>query len=118
MNEPKDAIILLYNSVYRGIINYYRFADNFNNLSAKVHFVLKESCVRLLAAKFSTKTQAKIYAVYGKNLKGKDKHGFVKIVLGINTAAFNVKTNDINLRVNAKGISKASLEGLNCAVCD
>lgn len=71
MNEPKDAIILLYNSVYRGIINYYRFADNFNNLSAKVHFVLKESCVRLLAAKFSTKTQAKIYAVYGKNLKEK-----------------------------------------------
>lgn len=118
MHESKDAIILLYNSVYRGIINYYRFADNFNNLSAKIHYVLKESCSRLLAAKFSTKTQAKIFAEYGKDLKGRDKHGFAKIVLGINTAAFNVKTDDINLRVNAKGISKASLEGLNCAVCD
>jgi len=70
MSEPKDAIILLYNSVYRGIMQYYRFADNFNRLSSKVHYVLKESCARLLAAKFKTGTQASIYATYGKNLKG------------------------------------------------
>jgi sulfur transfer complex TusBCD TusB component (DsrH family) len=118
MQESKDAIILLYNSVYRGIMNYYRFADNFNNLSAKVHFILKESCARLLTAKFSAKTQANIFARFGKNLKGNDKHGFCQIILGINTAAFNVKTDDIHLRVNAKGISKASLEGLTCAICD
>ncbi|KAG6899696.1 hypothetical protein C0995_005195 [Termitomyces sp. Mi166 len=105
MQEPKDAIILLYNSVYRGIMQYYRFADNFNRLSSKVHYTLKESCAKLLAAKFKTQTQAKIYAKYGKNLKGKDKHGFVNIVLGINTAAFNVKTDDVALRANAQGIS-------------
>jgi len=118
MGESKDAIILLYNSVYRGITQYYRFADNFNGLSAKVHNVLKESCARLLAAKFKAGTQAKIYSTFGKDLKGKDKHGFVKITLGINTAAFNVKTDDIQLRSNAKGISKASLEGLSCSKCN
>jgi len=118
MNESKDAIILLYNSVYRGITQYYRFADNFNRLSSKVHYILKESCARLLTAKFKAKTQAKIFATYGKNLKGKDKHGFVDIVLGINTAAFNVKVDDVSLRFNAEGISKASLEGLNCALCE
>lgn len=117
MQETKDAIILLYNSVYRGIINYYRFADNFNDLSSKIHYILKESCVRLLAAKFSTHSQTKIYIKFGKDLKGNDRHGFARIVLGINTAAFNVKTDDINLRVNAKGISKTSLEGLSCVTC-
>jgi len=118
MQVPKDAIILLYNSVYRGIIQYYRFADNFNNLSSKVHYILKNSCARLLTAKFKAKSQGEIYAKYGKNLKGKDKHGFINIILGINTAAFNVKTNDIFLRSQAKGISKASLESLTCSVCD
>jgi nicotine oxidoreductase len=118
MREPKDAIILLYNSVYRGIMNYYRFADNFNKLSSKVHYILKESCVRLLTAKFTLKTQAKTYAKYGKSLKGKDKHSFIKVILGINTAAFNTKTNDILLRVNAGGISTATLEGLVCSLCD
>lgn len=118
MGESKDAIILLYNSVYRGIIQYYRFADNFNNLSAKVHYILKESCARLLAAKYKSGTQAKVFSTYDKNLKGKDKHGFVKIVLGINTAAFNIKVDDISLKFNAGGISKASLEGLTCALCE
>lgn len=93
IHESKDTIILWYNSVYRGIIQYYRFADNFNNLSSKVHYILKNSCARLLTAKFKAKSQRGIYAKYGKNLKGKDKHSFVDIILGINTAAFNVKTN-------------------------
>ena len=118
MQESKDAIILLYNSVYKGIIQYYRFADNFNNLSSKVHYILKNSCARLLTAKFKTNTRGGIYAKYGKNLKGMDKHSFVDIILGINTAAFNVKTDDILLRLNSKGISKTTLEGLTSSIYD
>lgn len=100
MQEEKDAIINLYNSVYLCIINYYRFTDNFNNLSSKVHFVLKNSCARLLAAKYKS-TLAKIYKKYGKNFKGENKHGFIDIILGINTAAFNVETDDTMFRFNA-----------------
>jgi len=118
MHESKDAIILLYNSVYRGIMQYYRFADNFNDLSSKVHYILKNSCARLLTAKFKANSQGAIYAEFGKNLKGADKHSFVNIILGINTAAFNVKTGDILLRLNSKGISKTNLEGLTCSICD
>jgi hypothetical protein len=118
MQEEKDAIIVLYNSVYRGIINYYRFVDNFNDLSAKVHYILKNSCAKLLTAKFKAKSQSNIYKAYGKEMKGKGKHAFVKITLGINNAAFNIKVDDVNLRVNAKGISKASLENLACSVCN
>ena len=40
------------------------------------------------------------------------------IILGINTAAFNVKTDDILLRLNSKGISKTTLEGLTSSIYD
>ena len=117
MQENKDVILNFYNSVYRGIINYYRFTDNFNELSSKVHFTLKNSCARLLAAKYKS-TIAKIYKKYGKDLKGNDKQKFIDIYLGINTAAFNVNTNDVMFRFNASGISKSSLENLTCSKCD
>lgn len=39
-------------------------------------------------------------------------------MLGINTAAFNVKVDDVSLRYKAKGISLASLEGLKCSLCE
>lgn len=117
MGEQKDAIILLYNSVYRGIINYYRFSDNFNQMSSRVYYTLKNSCARLLSAKFKL-SQAKIYAKYGKNLKGNDKHAFIRITLGINTNAFSVRTDDTLFRFNAEGISKASLENLVCSICN
>lgn len=117
MGEHKDAIILLYNSVYRDIINYYRFSDNFNQMSSRVYYILKNSCARLLAAKFKL-SQAKIYAKYGKTLKGNDKHAFIQISLGIRTNAFSVRTDDTLFRFNAEGISKASLEGLVCSICD
>jgi hypothetical protein len=116
MSEDKDSIILLYNSVYRGIVNYYRFTDNFNMLSSKVHYILKNSCARLLAAKYKT-SQAKIYKEYGKNMKGDNKHGFINITLGINLAAFSPKANDVLFRFNAEGISKTTLENLSCSIC-
>ena len=118
MKNEKDEIILLYNSVYRGIMNYYRFVHNFNELSSWVHFILKASCAKLLAAKFSMKSQAKVFDKYGKDLKGDNKHGFVKASYGTKLSAFNTNTNDILLRVNAQGISKASLENLVCSVCE
>lgn len=117
MHNDKDAIILQYNSVYRGIINYYRFACNFNDLSAKVHYILKESCAKLLAAKFNLNSQAKVFARFGKDLRGDGKHKFVEVILGINTAAFKVSVDDINLRIFAENISKASLDNLRCAIC-
>lgn len=64
------------------------------------------------------KSQAKVFDKYGKDLKGDNKHGFVKASYGTKLSAFNTNTNDILLRVNAQGISKASLENLVCSVCE
>lgn len=116
--NSKDEILLLYNSVYRGIMNYYRFVHNFNELSSRVHYILKCSCAKLLATKLTLKSQAKVYEKYGKDLKGSDKQSFIKAMYGNKPAAYNVKTDDILLRVNAIGISKASLENLVCSMCE
>lgn len=66
-------------------MNYYSFANNLNRLSAHIYFKLKASCAKLLAAKFTLKSQTAVYKKFGKDLKGKDKHGFVPIKLGIDT---------------------------------
>lgn len=117
MANSKDEIILLYNSIYRGIMNYYSFVHNMNELSSRIHHILKGSCAKLLAAKFTLKSQSKVYEKFGSNLKGEDRHGFIKAIYGNKPSAFNVNTNDVQLRINAQGISKASLENLSCSVC-
>lgn len=79
---------------------------------------MKASCAKLLAAKFSLKTQASVFKKFGSDFKGSGKHGFVKAAYGNKPLAFNVNTDDILLRVNAQGISSEALEGLVCSVCE
>jgi hypothetical protein len=81
--NDKDTIIALYNSVYRGLINYYSFAENRNRISSSVHYILKTSCSKLLAAKFKLVTQSKVFAKFGSNLKGEDRIGFVDAIYGM-----------------------------------
>lgn len=80
--NDKDVIITLYNSVYRGIMNYFSFANNFNQLSSWTHYILKVSCAKLLAAKFELRSQARVYRKFGKSLKGSDSVGFVSAFYG------------------------------------
>ena len=54
----------------RGFLNYYNFAHNYNRVASYVGFILKQSCAKLLAAKFSLGTMAKVYKKFGENLEG------------------------------------------------
>jgi hypothetical protein len=92
--NEKDEIITLYNSVYRGFTNYYSFAANLNKLSSWIHFSLKSSCAKLLAAKFSLGTCANVYKTFGKDLKGKDKASFIDAKYGVNTRNFKGSATD------------------------
>jgi group II intron reverse transcriptase/maturase len=83
MHYSKDQIISMYNSVYSGYLNYYSFAMNKHQLSSYLHFVLKTSCAKLLAAKFTLKSQSKVYLELGKDLKGTDKIGFIVAEYGL-----------------------------------
>lgn len=67
-------IILMYNRVFRGIMNYYRFVDNYRIIAFSIQYILMRSCAKLLAAKFKLKTSRKVYNKFGKNLNSMRPH--------------------------------------------
>jgi hypothetical protein len=88
-----DQILYLYNSVFRGYTNYYSFVHNYNKLISTLTQVLKGSCAKLLAAKFSLKTQVKVYKKFGPLLKSPTGAEFIKPKYGI-TLKFNTGMGD------------------------
>lgn len=73
-----DQIILMYNSVLRGLLNYYNFTHNYGRLVSYTEYILKQSCAKLLAAKFSLGTMAKVYKKFGSSLTGPKGKSFYK----------------------------------------
>ena len=67
INLDHADILRYYNSVMRGIYNYYDFTLNISNL-ANVMWLLTESCALTLARKFKMKTLAKVFHKFGKDL--------------------------------------------------
>jgi group II intron reverse transcriptase/maturase len=128
LHNSKDQIIALYNSVYRGLMNYYSFAHNLGSVSGFVHSMLRSSCSKLLAAKLSLKSQAHVFKRFGKNLLGQDNIAFVNPIYKINPWDFKTPAkhrtdirpsdNGILSTLYAEKISKASLENLVCSVCE
>ena len=69
VNHQLADIIRHYRSVERGILNYSSVANNYGRLAARVHFILKYSCVLTIASKMKLKTKKKVFKKYGKDLK-------------------------------------------------
>ena len=65
-----DQIILQYNGLMRGLLNYYSFSHNYGRLASYIEFILKQSCAKLLARKFKLGTMAKTYKKFGPKLTG------------------------------------------------
>jgi hypothetical protein len=61
-----DQIIMLYSSINRGLQNYYRFADNFQQLS-RIQYILQFSLVKTLAKKYQVSVKH-IFRKFGKNV--------------------------------------------------
>src|SRR5215469_9565047 len=111
-----DQIIYLYNSVYRGISNYYSFVHNYNKLISLLTYTLKSSCAKLLAAKFTLKTQAKVYKKFGPQLKSPKGLEFIKPKYGV-SLKFNTKIDDNINGLFVKEKSLTTLENLSCKNC-
>jgi Type II intron maturase len=79
MGHSKDHIINLYNSVLRGFLNYYSFVYNYDKMAGWIYMNLKSSCAKLLAAKYTLKSQNRVYRKYGKDLRGRDRIGFLNL---------------------------------------
>jgi group II intron reverse transcriptase/maturase len=117
LHNDKDTIITLYNAVLRGYLNYYSFVHNRAPLARRLLFTLKGSCAKLLAAKYSMERQSKVFRKFGKDLKGKDKVGFLNPSYKSNYLRFKVNPSEYIKALYATTISKATMEGLICANC-
>lgn len=68
--DHKD-ILRYYNSVIRGVLNYYSFVNNRKSLGSFVHG-LKFSCARTLALKYKLRHASKVYKKFGSKLRSPD----------------------------------------------
>ena len=122
MSNQHRTIIGLYNSMLRGYLNYYSFVNNYGPFVSRIMLVLKSSCCKLLAAKYSMKTMASVYKKFGKNLTApalKDREKplpFVKPSYKL-TLKFKIGISPVINTPRIRDISKASLQGLVCQVC-
>jgi len=68
INLDHEDILRYYNSVIRGILNYYSFANNHKSLGSILHG-LKFSCARTLALKYKLRHSSKVFRKFGSKLK-------------------------------------------------
>jgi hypothetical protein len=71
-NIPHADILIYYNKVMRGILNYYSFADNRSSLGVVVR-MLRLSCALTLALKYKLRFGIKAFKKFGKDLTCPDK---------------------------------------------
>lgn len=114
----------MYNSVFRGYLNYYHFAHNYPRVASRVGHVLKQSCAKLLATKYSLGTMAKVYNKFGPNLTATQtdsegrkikEYSFLtpsyKVTLGFLTNSSPI------IKALYGSISISTLDNLSCANC-
>ena len=68
INLDHSDILMYYNSVIRGVLDYYSFATNRKSLGSFVHG-LKMSCARTLALKYKLRHASKAFSKFGSYLK-------------------------------------------------
>jgi hypothetical protein len=61
-----DQVINLYNSILRGLLNYYRFVHNFGSMH-RIQYILRFSLAKTLAHKYRTSVR-KLFRKHGRNL--------------------------------------------------
>lgn len=64
-----SAIILRYNSIIKGFLNYFSFVDNLSEFHKILSYILRHSCAKTLARKFNLKTRAGAFKMFGRDLQ-------------------------------------------------
>lgn len=65
-------IVLRYNSVLQGLVNYYSFADNRPRLQL-IQYILLHSCAKLFARKLKLGSRAQVFKKFGSNIRVSDE---------------------------------------------
>nr|QKQ12916.1 Cox3 [Sparassis crispa] len=122
LHNTHDQIIHLYNSVFRGFLNYYSFAHNYSKVVSSLNNILRQSCAKLLATKFSLGNSSQAYKKFGRDLKSPNGIKFLNPSHNTSITNFKVKSQSenpieiiTNLYVTHKSL--ATLAGLECKAC-
>jgi group II intron reverse transcriptase/maturase len=75
INHTLYGMIEHYKMVERGILQYYKLANNYGRVAARVHYILKYSCALTIASKMKLTTLRRVFNKYGKNLNIKNESG-------------------------------------------
>lgn len=118
-------IIHMYNSVFRGYLNYYNFVHNYPRLVSRLDLILRHSCAKLLATKLSLGTMSKAFSKFGRDLstthitKNSEKPKVYSFIDPSYKTTLKFLTNDTPIIKALFGsISLASLDNLTCAICE
>jgi group II intron reverse transcriptase/maturase len=120
-----DQIINLYSSINRGIQNYYRFVDNWSNLS-RIQYLLDYSLAKTLAHKFKI-SLPKVFKRFGKIIKTtlRNKSGDERTVTFYTNRdwskardAFNTGNPGVDLLLLATRLHTRSKLGKPCCICN
>jgi group II intron reverse transcriptase/maturase len=125
MNLDADQIVRMYNSINRGIQNYYRFVDNLERIACMQH-MLRFSLARTLAGKYKISVK-KVFQRWGRNttitVKSKDDKPDRQVSFYLNSDwqkkrnAFRVKDAQIDLVQTAWRLRTRSKLGQPCCLC-
>jgi len=95
ISKTHDEILDYYNKIFYYYNSYYSFTHNYGNLLYKLSYILIGSCTKLLAVKFSLKTQSHVYKKLGFLLKSPSNQIFyIHKKNNYNILKFNKKINN------------------------
>lgn len=109
--------------MYRGYLNYYSFTHNYGRVVSRIGFILKLSCAKLLAMKYSLGTSAKAFEKFGKDLSvsheiAPNKVKIYSLIKPSHKITLKFLTNDTPvIKALFGSVSIASLDDLKCSIC-
>jgi retron-type reverse transcriptase len=71
----KVQIIQYYLQTEKALLDYYQITTNYTRFAARIHYILKYSCILTLASKLNLKTKAKVIKRFGLSLTIKNAFG-------------------------------------------
>jgi group II intron reverse transcriptase/maturase len=117
------TILLRYNAIVNGLLNYYSFADNFSEFHTIINFILRHSCAKTLARKFRLNGRKAAFEKFGEHLSSTEEGKLKAIKFKmLETYAKTRKFNAEDIWINPFDVLKWRLEthsGLSetCWVC-
>lgn len=120
VNLDHVDILGYYNSVSKGLLNYYSFVDNYSRFGSIVKYFLLHSCALTLALKFKLRHRSKAFKRFGGKLKCKDSDKEFYIPDNFRrTNKFFINPQRIDEIVSKRWNNKLSRSNINktCAIC-